>query len=246
MRIKAPFSYYGGKSKIIDSYPAPKHNLIIEPFAGSAAYCWRHRDGHSVHVNDLDPTTYAIWNFLTNAAAIGIVRKYVPDVVEAGMKCSDMVPNACQVGGAVPLWRDGLLALMRSEANQGTQGARGVHDQITKMGAKCWKIRRKMEVVIPAVRDWKVTNLDYKDLPDVEATWFIDPPYSNAAGRRYRAHNIDYAELGDFCRSRRGQVIVTENVGATWLPFQPIEHRRVSIRSRYQRANVQEAMWTNE
>jgi site-specific DNA-adenine methylase len=32
------FSYYGSKSKIIDHYPAPKFNKIIEPFAGSARY----------------------------------------------------------------------------------------------------------------------------------------------------------------------------------------------------------------
>ena len=32
------FSYYGSKSKIVDYYPPPKHNKIIEPFAGSARY----------------------------------------------------------------------------------------------------------------------------------------------------------------------------------------------------------------
>jgi hypothetical protein len=239
MRIKAPFSYYGGKSKIAHVYPRPQYGLIIEPFAGSAAYSWRHREGHDVWVNDLDPRTHAIWRFLTRSDALAQVHQWVPDTVTAGTKVLDLVLEE--------LADDGLIELMRSEANQGTQGAKGVHDQITKMGAKCWKLRRKMEQVIPAVSTWHVTNLDYKELPDVEATWFVDPPYSNIAGGRYRTGSgLDYGELADWVRSRKGQVIVCENAGANWLPFRPLEHRRVSIRSRYHKADAREVMWTNE
>jgi site-specific DNA-adenine methylase len=32
------WSYYGGKSKIVQYYPDPKYDTIIEPFAGSAQY----------------------------------------------------------------------------------------------------------------------------------------------------------------------------------------------------------------
>ena len=32
------WSYYGRKSKFINLYPKPKHNIIIEPFAGTAVY----------------------------------------------------------------------------------------------------------------------------------------------------------------------------------------------------------------
>ena len=32
------FSYYGSKSKLVDYYPPPKFDKIIEPFAGSARY----------------------------------------------------------------------------------------------------------------------------------------------------------------------------------------------------------------
>ena len=40
------FSYYGSKSKIVDCYPKPKFDKIIEPFAGSARYSlkWFDRD----------------------------------------------------------------------------------------------------------------------------------------------------------------------------------------------------------
>ena len=40
------WSYYGGKSKVVDYYPTPKQSKIIEPFAGSARYAlkWFDRD----------------------------------------------------------------------------------------------------------------------------------------------------------------------------------------------------------
>lgn len=239
MLIKAPLSYFGGKSKIAHLYPAPAHDLIVEPFAGSAAYAWLHRrkaDGtrRSVWLNDLDDRTYSIWRFLTNPVSTEVVETYVPETVEPGMKVSELIP---------PEW-PGLIELCRAEANQGTQGARGVHDQVTKMGAKCWKVRRKALAVIPEVVTWSVTNAPYESLSNVEATWFVDPPYIGA-GVRYRmgSDRIDYSELGWWCLGRRGQTVVCENVGAQWLDFQPFEHSRVSIRSRYQKADAKEVMW---
>lgn len=246
MKIKTPFSYYGGKSKIAHLYPEPEHKLIIEPFAGSAAYSWLHRRIHhsvslspmddyrrKIWLNDLDPKTFSMWKFLTSADASAIVEAYVPDRVEPGMKVDEFIPAD----------QPGLIELCRAEANQGTQGAKGTHNQITSMGAKCWKVRRKLLEVIPEVANWEITNVDYRDLANVEATWFVDPPYSNAAGTRYRTANLDYQQLGWWCLNRKGQVIVCENYGADWLEFERFNHDRVSIRSRYQRANAQEVMW---
>lgn len=235
MVIKAPISYYGGKSKIAHLYPAPTKGLIIEPFCGSAAYSWLHRKDHEVWLNDLDPRTYSIWKFLTSEAAYDIVAQYVPDTVTAGQKVSEIIPAEFP----------GLIEVCRAEANQGTQGAKGVHDQITSMGAKCWKVKRKLLEVIPEVADWRITNIDYTDMANVSATWFVDPPYSNAAGARYRTSGVDYEQLGWWCLNRKGQVIVAENEGATWLDFQPFNHPRVQIRSRYQKSAAKEVMWTN-
>ena len=33
-------------------------------------------------------------------------------------------------------------------------------------------------------------------------------------------NDIDYSALADWCHSRKGQVIVCENEGADWLPFE--------------------------
>jgi site-specific DNA-adenine methylase len=251
MAFKSAASYYGGKSRIIDRYPPPRYPTIIEPFAGMAAYVMRWAGGNVndegdyaeplCWVNDLDPKTYAIWEWLTSPRALEIARHFIPHSVVAGQKVSEIAAQAGEFPEA-----DGFLAFLQSEANQGTQGAKGVHDQVTRFGEITWpRLHRKVEWVIPHVKDFKVTNLDYRDLPDLEATWFIDPPYNNEAGKRYRTNKVDYNELATWCKSRKGQVIVCENAGADWLDFQPLVERR-GIKSRYQQSKALEVIWTND
>lgn len=241
MRWKSVFSYYGGKSKIIDLYPEPKHGLIIEPFAGAAAYAFRHArlgSGRTAWINDLDGRVASIWEFLLSPDAAEWVRAVWPVKVEAGRSYLDYL------GDGPPA---GLVELFRAEANQGTQGARGVHNQITSMGQKCWpRTKGKLLEIIPEISHWRFTRRDYGELSNIEATWFIDPPYANPAGQRYRTGNgLNYSSLGQWCKSRNGQSIVCENSGADWLPFESLgDHRRVSIRSRYQKANAKEVIWT--
>ncbi len=55
----------------------------------------------------------------------------------------------------------------------------------------------------------------------MKATWFVDPPYQNM-GKLYKENKIDYQELGTYCRERLGQVMVCENEGADWLPFEKL------------------------
>ncbi len=243
MSIKAPFSYMGGKSRIIHRYPLPTHDRIIEPFAGAAAYSFKYSE-RDIWLNDLDPITYAIWEWLTGGDRALTGLSYVPATVVAGTAVRDVYGaiDGCPGVGA------GLLHLMRAEANQGTQGAKGVHDQITTIGAKCWNARfkRKTGLVIQRVRHWRVTQDVYTITSDGgPATWFIDPPYNNLAGSRYRQSSLDYDALGEWCKSRDGQVIVAEQVGATWLPFHELVHERQGMRGRYQRSRSGEAIWTN-
>jgi hypothetical protein len=54
------------------------------------------------------------------------------------------------------------------------------------------------------------------------ATWFVDPPYQRAGKEYIHAGDaLDFPALGVWCRQRRGQALVCENVGADWLPFEP-------------------------
>lgn len=67
----------------------------------------------------------------------------------------------------------------------------------------------------------RVACADYRQMPNVEATWYIDPPYDNRAGSYYVHADVD-------C----GQVIVCENEGATWLPFRPFATLKAGVNGR--------------
>jgi site-specific DNA-adenine methylase len=242
LRWKGVFSFYGSKSKITQHYPEPKHDLIIEPFAGGGSYSFRHAragSGRTAWLNDLDERVASIWEFLLSRDAAGWVSNHWPATVTAGRGPTDYLPVNSPAG---------FIELFRSEANQGTQGARGVHNQITSMGEKCWpRTRVKLLEIIPLISHWKFTRRNYDQLANVEATWFIDPPYNNLAGHRYRTGDgLDYSSLARYCRERMGQTIVCENAGATWLEFKPLNVSARGIKSRYQKANAKEVIWTND
>ena len=60
-----------------------------------------------------------------------------------------------------------------------------------------------------------------------------------ACGDQYRCRDVDYEHLGDWCRSREGQVIVCEQQGADWLPFEALGNFKG------RRGRSQEASWTS-
>lgn len=242
MRWKGIFSFYGSKSKITQHYPEPKHDLIIEPFAGGGSYSFRHArlgSGRTAWLNDLDGRVADIWEFLLAPDAGRWISDYWPTRVEVGTSRVDYLP---------PESPTGLVELFRAEANQGTQGARGVHELVTSMGAKCWpRTKDKLLEIIPLINHWTFTRRSYDQLANVEATWFIDPPYNNLAGHRYRTGDgIDYSRLAGYCTERNGQTIVCENVGADWLPFKSLGISARGIKSRYQKADAKEVIWTND
>lgn len=93
---------------------------------------------------------------------------------------------------------------------------------VLRKGVGFWgpRARERIAIQLSAIRHWQVIQGHACEAPDVCATWFIDPPY-HRAGRHYRfgSATLDYAELGRWCATRRGLVIVTENLGADWLSF---------------------------
>lgn len=44
------------------------------------------------------------------------------------------------------------------------------------------------------IRHWNIELLDYQEIPNALATWFIDPPYQYR-GKYYRKNKIDYNTL---------------------------------------------------
>jgi 16S rRNA G966 N2-methylase RsmD len=80
----------------------------------------------------------------------------------------------------------------------------------------------------------------YNAIPNFSATWFIDPPYEGA-GKHYKMGSslIDYNRLGEWCKTRDGQVIVCENSGASWLPFKEVGNTKTSRKDK----TSSEAVW---
>jgi len=119
-----------------------------------------------------------------------------------------------------------------------------------RSNAHWWGKRRRARIarVASKIKHWMAGCADYRDLPDVEATWFVDPPYEDAGKNYpYGSSGIDYAHIASWCRSRRGQVIVCENEGATWLSFEPIisGKRGAAFDSDGKSRRRTEVMWTN-
>ena len=102
--------------------------------------------------------------------------------------------------------------------------------------------RERLARQAPLVRHWTIIEGEYTDAPNIEATWFVDPPYANTAGRQYVHADVDYETLGAWCEDREGQVIVCENDGATWLPFRQFATLKAGVNGH----GSKEVIWTKE
>ena len=61
------FYYYGAKNLLSRYYPEPRYDVIVEPFAGSAAYSCYHllkNDKLSAILCDKDENVANAWDFL--------------------------------------------------------------------------------------------------------------------------------------------------------------------------------------
>jgi hypothetical protein len=218
------FSYFGSKAKLARLYPRPKHRLLIEPFAGSARYSLLHAD-HDIWINDLNPRIYRIWRWLQQATRRDI--ECLPELRRG--------QDVRRIKWLSEVERDLMgLALCCAQTQP-----RNIYSGWAADKDDCRRLKCRLLDRLEDIRDWTVTNLDYLDLPDVEATSFIDAPYQFAR-LAYPENEIDYEELAAWCRSRRGQVIVCEELGATWLPFRPLKTVWTQTR------RMTEAVWVRD
>jgi len=208
------FSYYGGKWRdAVKLYPAPKHKRIIEPFAGSAGYSLRYHQ-HAVVLYEIDPVVVQVWKYLIKATPSEILA--IPDL-EPDQTCDDL--NIIQEAKwLVGFWLNRAAASPRKSPSAWMRA--GIRP------GSFWgeRVRNTIAAQVDSIRHWEVYNSGYIECPDdVEATWFVDPPYQ-VAGRHYRfgSEIIDFDALGRWCQTRPGQVIVCENAGASWLPFRQL------------------------
>ena len=219
------FSYYGSKSKIIGKYPEPTHNLVIEPFAGSAQYALRYYERKVVLVEKYDKI-FRVWKYLQQAQPKDVTG--LPDV-SASTRLEE-IDGFSQLE-LEEKWLIGLCSNQGSASPKNVSRARnGWNRQKHKIASNLHKIRH-----------WDIRLGSYETIENTEATWFIDPPYQ-IQGKWYtkgcKNKDIDYLHLSEWCRSRDGQVIVCENKGADWLDFKPLVDFHGQIHKRT------EVIWT--
>jgi site-specific DNA-adenine methylase len=211
-RLMPMFTYYGGKQRAARHYPAPEHGLIVEPFAGSAGYSLNHAD-RGVLLIDSDPVIVSTWEFLLSASVDDVLG--LPDL-EPGQSVMDLdVPQGAR-------WLIGWW-LAKGTTHPQLRPSTFMRDH--PRGGPYWgtRIRQRIAAQLEHVRHWQVELGSYETSPDVDATWFVDPPYYGLR-RTYRHgwRGIDYQHLGAWVKGCRGQVIVCEADDADWLPFRPL------------------------
>ncbi len=211
--IRRLFPYYGAKHAYSASYPAPRHGLIVEPFAGSAAYAHRWGENNEVILIEKNPRIAAIWRWILEVSEDeflslpgvdtfdhidqtglpdGPAREYVRQW------CADASPNG-----------QNKVTSMTSAA----VGRKYVFDT---------KHKPEIMASIKKIRHWQIIAGGYDTAPDVRATWYIDPPYQ-FGGEHYpkncKTRDLDFDSLATWAKARRGDVIVCEGNGADWMDF---------------------------
>lgn len=208
------FGYYGGKWRdAIKYYPPPEHDTLIEPFAGSAGYSLRYPD-RQVVLCEVDPILLAVWRYLIAVSEEEILA--IPDVdLDGSVDDLDICEEAKWLVG---LW------LNRAASSPRKRPSLWMRKQIRPGSFWGDRVRTTIASQLQHIRHWQVLEGGYRSCKTrKKATWFVDPPYQLAGTHyRYGSKQIDYDNLAQWCSTRLGQVIVCENEGASWLPFEPL------------------------
>ncbi len=223
------WSYYGAKTNLIDYYPKPRYGSIIEPFAGTARYALKYYD-RDIMLIDKYPVIIEIWKWLQSCSEKDILS--LPRRISSGQRLDKMQWD-CDAQKNFFGFIVGCGAerpRMKAPDRKTAQRPNHVNYNLQRVAKNLFKIKH-----------WKFICGDYTIAPDVECTWFIDPPYQ-VGGAAYIMSNkkIDFKYLADWSRDRKGQVIVCENTKADWMDFNPIIKQRGSLKS------TTEAIWTSD
>lgn len=197
------FYYYGRKKQIAKHYPKPNYDTIIEPFAGAAAYSmfegnWK----KNVILIEKDEKVAQIWDWLINNATLEEIKQ-LPDL-KVGEKSSE------------------FLHIVHAATKMAFHFKT---IKVTPVLERNWEISRRIFAEnLYKIKHWSIINGDYTEAPNIEATWFIDPPYKGDGGMGYRHSSklLDYENLAKWSLDRKGEIICCEGYLGDYLPFKPL------------------------
>lgn len=221
------FSYYGSKSKVIQYYPSPKFDKIIEPFAGSARYALKYYDRDVLLVDKYD-VIIKIWQWLQKCSPNDILG--LPRLKEG------LLISSLNLSDEEKLFLGFMAGISNSRPRNKVSNFSMIHFSMENRKDLFGKIANNLY----KIRHWEIKLGSYDEIPNEKATWFIDPPYQ-FGGEIYCYGNkeLNFNNIALWCQSRQGQSIVCENTKATWLPFYP-------LRDLYgNKHKTTEAIWSN-
>lgn len=232
--LKPFFSYFGSKYRVSKKYPVPTKEVLIEPFAGSACYSL-HYPHKQVKLFDKYEVICSIWDYLIHVKESEILA--LPILKDDDHIDAFNIPQEAR--NLIGFW----LATGHTSPSKKLSGFSRIHSKAGKlmykdgyarhtMPHKSWSEAQKNIIAsqVNYIRHWRISHTSYENIPNEDATWFIDPPYQKA-GKNYKesSKNIDFNHLSEWCRERQGEVIVCENLGADWLPFKEFQNLRSTI-----------------
>lgn len=240
--MKTFFPYYGSKYNAVKKYQEPVHDTIIEPFAGSACYAVRHHDKvRKVILYDINPVVAGVWRYLIKATP--------KDIMDLPYKLEDVMNlNKLNISeeekNLIGFW------LVRGSSTPNMIPSKWMMTYVggeeKKYTGSFWgeEVRKRIADQVPLIKEWEIYEESYKGCDNIEATYFVDPPYSTPPGKSYKCplKPEDFKELGEWCESRKGQVIVCEQETANWLDFQVLGKLQ-SLNKRYDKSS--EVVWYN-
>src|SRR5215467_10712922 len=154
--LDATFSYFGSKHAIAHLYRAPKYSTIIEPFGGALGFSHKHHVGRDVLFAEKNPVLIALWDWVLSNRDTPERFLELPDFSD------DMDWDALDEGARY------LIGFLLRKVQ--TRPARRPSDWSE------WnhETRLKLARQVPQMRRWRRVGTDYRELPNIEASWFID------------------------------------------------------------------------
>lgn len=199
------FYYFGRKKQTAKNYPQPKLDIIVEPFAGSAAYSL-HNDNwkKEVILVDNNPTVIGLWTYLLAATTKDIEN--LPDLKE-GENVDDFKYLSVEEKN-----------LIGFHINPGSSVPKKTATRFSR-----WKPGKAYILSnLFKIKHWKFLPGNYLEQETPSATYFIDAPYYDQ-GKQYLGSKLDYGILAKWISNLSGEIIVCEGAQhSNWLPFKEL------------------------
>ena len=199
------FYYYGRKFRLAKLYPEPlkESNVIVEPFAGSAAYSLHgERWKKDVILYDTYDVVVKIWEYLIN------------DATERDIEQLPILKKGDDLR-KISYLSDVERFIIGFAINPGSTSPRNIVSNFSRWTPNKEYIKKNLY----KVKHWSIFQKSYSKITEnILATWFIDPPYQKH-GIHYPKGGIDFSQLAVWCKERKGLGIVCEGNDGDWLPF---------------------------